>query len=233
MGDSDENKIYDIKSRITIKEGNKMAMDTIGQWLNTTYQDYLGGQTRKETMFGKGVGALESYADIFRPGGAYGEGVEAMIGRGKKRAVAGGMQSLVSAGLAGTTMPMHLEQTFEEEIGMPTRLRAEDLQMERLGGALGSLGQMYANYDPGTATMGQIGQMATTQANIKAQEDAASLQQAYSQFARTSSKPYVSTAEKMDMWKAGGGGTFESSNVGGGATQHFNSGSFSNPYRWE
>jgi hypothetical protein len=133
----------------------------LGQWLGKMYTDYTGGRAKKDVMFGKGVSALESYADIFKPGGEYGAGVEAMIGRGEKKAVASGMQNLVSAGLANTTMPMHLAQTYEEEIGMPTRLRAEDTRMERLGGAMSSLGQMYAGYDPGSATAGDIAHMAT------------------------------------------------------------------------
>lgn len=178
-----------------------MATKNINQWLETMYSDYLGGQERKETMFGKSVEALGSYADIFRPGGEYGAGVEAMIGRGKKRAVAGGMQNLVSAGLAGTTMPIHLEQTFEEEIGMPTRLRAEDVRMERLGGALGSLGQMYASYDPGTASIADIGQMAIAQSDIDLRARTTGLDQFYSQ--QATRKPYVSTAEKMAQWKTG------------------------------
>ena len=178
-----------------------MATKNINDWLMTMYADYTAGQGRKETMFGKSIEALGDYADIFRPGGEYGAGVEALLGRGKKRAVAGGMQSLVSAGLAGTTMPMHLEQTFEEEIGMPTRMRSEDIRMERLGGALGSLGQMYASYDPGTATIGDISQMATTQASLESRERATSLDRIYSQ--RATRAPYVSTAEKMAQWKEG------------------------------
>ncbi len=133
----------------------------LGQWLSRMYSDYTAGQGEKKAAFAKGVGALESYADIFRPGGEYGAGIETMIGRGEKKAVASGMQSLVSAGLSNTTMPMHLQQTYEEEIGMPTRMQAEDVRMERLGGALGSLGQMYASYDPGGATAGDIAHMAT------------------------------------------------------------------------
>ena len=178
-----------------------MANIDINTWLGKMYQDFLGGQERKETMFGKSIEALGGYADIFRPGGEYGAGVEAMIGRGKKRAVAGGMQNLVSAGLAGTTMPMHLEQTFEEEVGMPTRLRAEDVRMERLGGALGSLGQMYASYDPGVSDMGEIGRLAISQAGLESQEREMSLDRIYSR--QPTRAPYVSTAEKMRQWKAG------------------------------
>ena len=197
----------------------------IGDWLNKMYADYTQGQARKETAFGQGVEALQSYADIFRPGGEYGAGVEAMIGRGEKKAVAGGMQSLVSAGLAGTTMPMHLRQTYEEEIGMPTRMRSEDFRMERLGGALGSLGQMYASYEPRTATAGDISQLASTQARLESQEKTTALDQVYSQ--RAPRKPYVSTAEKMRQWKMGRD-TPSITNITNQPREHYSSGF--NPY---
>ncbi len=196
----------------------------ISKWLGTMYKDYTEGRERKETMFGKGVGALESYADIFRPGGEYGAGVEAMIGRGEKKAVASGYQNLVSAGLSNTTMPMHLQQTFQEEIGMPTRLRSEDIRMERLGGALGSLGQMYAGYDPGTATSGDIAHMATGGFGMLQQGRIADMQTA--QRARETYNPYPS-GRFEDQFGGGGGG-------GGGGTTPTTSlhgaGGFPNPY---
>ena len=199
----------------------------ISKWLGTMYADYTTGRAQKEEMFGKGVGALESYADIFRPGGAYGAGIEAMIGRGEKKAVASGFQNLVSAGLAGTTMPMHLQQTYQEEIGMPTRLRSEDVRMERLGGALGSLGQMYASYDPGTATAGDIAHMATGGFGMLQTGSIADMRAQQAAYAQPD-KPYGSAFDDM----FGGGGI--SRGGGGGDTtvpttaQH--RGGFTNPY---
>lgn len=68
----------------------------------------------------------------YRPGGAYGKGVEAALERGRVKAVAGGMQGLVSAGLAGTTMMGGLGKKFEEEIAMPTRARVEETRAGKL-----------------------------------------------------------------------------------------------------
>lgn len=201
----------------------------IGKWLSTMYQDYLGGRGRKETMFGKGVSALESYADIFKPGGAYGAGVEATISRGEEKAVASGMQSLVSAGLAGTTMPMHLQQTFEEEIGMPTRMRAEDRRLEGLGSAYGALGQMYAGYDPGTATAGDVAHMATGGFGALQTGRIADMQA--QQRARETYDPYPSGRFEDQFSR---GGTFGGGGTGGGIStdplQHLGGGGFANPY---
>ncbi len=185
----------------------------ISKWLGTMYQDYTAGRERKETMFGKGVGALESYADIFRPGGTYGAGIEAMIGRGETKAVASGYQNLVSAGLANTTMPMHLQQTFQEEIGMPTRLRAEDTRMERLGGALGSLGQMYAGYDPGAATAGDIAHMATGGFGTMMSGRIADIQAQTARAGLSSTRP----GDTFDEMFGGGGGGSRGGGGGAGA----------------
>ncbi|KKM66631.1 hypothetical protein LCGC14_1479200, partial [marine sediment metagenome] len=182
----------------------------LSKWLGTMYQDYTTGRAQKEAAFQTGVGALESYADIFRPGGEYGAGIEAMIGRGEKKAVASGMQSLVSAGLANTTMPMHLQQTYQEEVGMPTRMRAEDTRMERLGGALGSLGQMYAGYDPGTTTAGDIAQMATGGFGSMMSGRIADIQAQQQAYARR--QP---SSDMTAGWQLSGGGI--SGSGGGGA----------------
>lgn len=199
----------------------------IGKWLTTMYEDYTGSRAQKETMFGKGISTLQSYADIFKPGGAYGAGTEAMIGRGEEKAVASGYQNLVSAGLANTTMPMHLQQTYQEEIGMPTRLRAEDRRMEMLGGAYGSLAQAYTGYDPGGPTAGDISHLATGGFGALQTGRIADMQaqlQAYAQ----PNKPYGNAFE--DMFPSGGG----TSGGGGGGTgdpaQHLGGGGFANPY---
>lgn len=175
----------------------------LSQWLSTMYREYTAGREQEEARFGKGVEALESYADIFRPGGEYGAGIEAMIGRGEKKAVAGGMQSLVSAGLAGTTMPMHLQQTYQEEIGMPTRMRAEDVRMERLGGVMGSLGQMYAGYRSGAPSAGDIAHMATGGFGTMMQGRIADIQAG--QRGRETYDPYP-FGRFEDQFGAGGGG---------------------------
>ncbi len=202
----------------------------LSQWLSTMYQDYTTGRAQKEEMFGRGVGALESYADIFRPGGEYGAGVEAMIGRGEKKAVASGYQNLVSAGLSNTTMPMHLQQTYQEEIGMPTRLRSEDVRMGRLGGALGSLGQMYAGYDSGAPSAGDIAHIATGGFGMQQTGRIADMNAQQAMYDRQARNQAGLTSQ--NMFGPSGGGTSGGGGGGGGTTptttQH--RGGFTNPY---
>ena len=70
----------------------------------------------------------------YGPEGGYGKGVEAALERGRTKAVAGGMQGLVSAGLAGTTMMGGLDKKYEEEVAMPARARVEETRAEKISG---------------------------------------------------------------------------------------------------
>jgi len=83
--------------------------------------------------------AMNIYKQIeqmYAPGSSFMKGAEAMIERGKEREVARGMQSLVSAGLAGTTRAAGLGRLYEEEVAMPARLRLEDLRTRSLAQAM-------------------------------------------------------------------------------------------------
>lgn len=76
--------------------------------------------------------AYEKALAHFKPGGGYGAGVEAGLERGRVKATAGGMQSLVSAGLAGTTMAAGLGKKYEEEVAAPTRAKVEGARAEAI-----------------------------------------------------------------------------------------------------
>lgn len=106
--------------------------------------------------------ALELYDRIikqYEPGGAFGAGVEAQLGREKVRTVASQTQQLVSSGLFGTSVTAGLGQKFEEEVGAPTRLKAQDIAFERLAQAgVGKAGLIERREDvgPDYATIAQL-----------------------------------------------------------------------------
>ena len=86
---------------------------------------------------GVNAGALEAIQKAkayYEPGGGFGKGVEAGLERGRVKAVSGGMQNLVSAGLAGTTMAAGLGTKFEEEVAAPTRAGVEEQRAQALSG---------------------------------------------------------------------------------------------------
>lgn len=79
--------------------------------------------------------AIAQYA----PGGGYGKGVEAGLERGRVKSIASGTQAMVSAGLAGTSVPAGLGKKYEEEVAAPTRAGVESERSQRLS-------SLYANY---------------------------------------------------------------------------------------
>ena len=88
-----------------------------------------GGGLNKETL-----AAIERAKAQYAPGGGFGAGTEAGLERGRVKAMASGMQGLVSAGLAGTTMAGTLGKKYEEEVGAPTRLGLEERRAQALSG---------------------------------------------------------------------------------------------------
>lgn len=70
----------------------------------------------------------------YQPGGTFGAGVEAGLERGRVKATTAGMQSLVSAGLAGTSMGAGLGKKYEEEVAAPIRLQVESQRSQALSG---------------------------------------------------------------------------------------------------
>jgi hypothetical protein len=78
--------------------------------------------------------ALKSARKQYAPGGGFAKGTEAALKRGGKKAIAGGMQSLVSSGLASTSMGAGLAKKYEEEVAAPTRAGVESQRASALAG---------------------------------------------------------------------------------------------------
>ena len=74
------------------------------------------------------AGAIKKY----QPGGEFGKAEKAMLATAKKKFMASGAQSMVSAGLSGTSVPESMNAKFEESVGTPTRLGLEDTRTSRL-----------------------------------------------------------------------------------------------------
>jgi len=113
--------------------------------------------------------ALEIYDKIisqYQPEGGYLKGAEAELERVKGRTVASETQDLVSSGLFGTSTRAGLGQRWEAEVGMPARLKLEDIRMERLAQALGgkaSAIQAREDIGPDYATVAQLSAAAANQ----------------------------------------------------------------------
>lgn len=113
---------------MAFRPGKKV--EGIVYYTETSYNQALRRAREKEERLAPIREAKEYYA----PGGGFGVGVEAGLERGRVKAMASGMQHLVGAGLAGTTMAGGLGKRFEEEVGAPTRARVEEQRAQALSG---------------------------------------------------------------------------------------------------
>jgi len=92
--------------------------------------------------------AWEQAIAHYAPGGGYGKGVEAGLERGRTKALASGTQSLVSAGLYGTTTTAGLGKKYEEEVAMPARARVESTRAQAIANLkAGYAGAMQSGYE--------------------------------------------------------------------------------------
>ena len=110
------------------------------------------------------MSAIQRAKAYYAPGGGYGKGIEAGLERGRVKAVATGAQSLVSAGLAGTTMIAGLGKRYEEEVAMPARARVEETR----AGAISGLEAMKAQIIQGATESARSRALQTYLAQLQA-----------------------------------------------------------------
>ena len=117
--------------------------------------------------------ALALYGDIveqYKPGGAFGAGFESTLERQKTKTVAGQTQQLVSSGLYGTSVTAGLGQKFEEEVGMPARLKLEDMRMGRYAEAVGQKAGLIERREDTGPDYGMIAQLSAQAASRPRQQ---------------------------------------------------------------
>ena len=114
--------------------------------------------------------AIQRAKAYYQPGGGFGKGVEAGLERGRVKAMASGMQHLVGASLAGTTIAGGLGKRYEEEVGAPTRLSVEEQRAQALSGI--EMAQAGMGFQAGQAGAQRSLQlyMAQLQADLQRQE---------------------------------------------------------------
>ena len=98
----------------------------------------------------QGIGIYDEIIKNWGKGGGFVKGAEATLARTKKKDIAGGIQNLVSSGLAGTTMAAGIGKKWEEEVGAPSRLSIADIVGQRLAQAMeGKAGFIERRQDTG------------------------------------------------------------------------------------
>jgi len=73
---------------------------------------------------------------MYKPGGGFGAGTEAILERQKQKDLSSAVASSVSSGMFNTTLPAGFGKQWEEEIGMPSRLKLEDMRYGAYSGVL-------------------------------------------------------------------------------------------------
>jgi len=104
----------------------------MGSLINIFAQQQASARAANIARYQQAAGLYQQALGRYGPGGTFGRGLEAQLGRTKVRDVAGGAQALAQSGLFGTTMRAGLGKKWEEEVGVPARLKLEDIRMERL-----------------------------------------------------------------------------------------------------
>lgn len=162
--------------------------------------------------------AIQRAKAQYAPGGGFGKGVEAGLERGRVKAMASGMQHLVGAGLAGTTMAGTLGKRYEEEVGVPTRASVEEQRAQALSGIeMAEAGIGFQASQAGLQRQFQAGQAGAQRDLQRYIADLqASLQREQTAFRGPTAQPYAQ--QFPSVYGQGGGPTAPPMPGGGGYT---------------
>lgn len=138
----------------------KYTGPTIPEVYQTAIGRWLEQQKKAERMMGKAEEPISEAVGMFRPGGGYGAGQEAIIQEEARKAKAAALANLVATGMSSGTAVSGLQARIGAET-TKARLGVEDIRMENLTRMLSQLsslragyaGQMGQTYDPYSGTM--------------------------------------------------------------------------------
>lgn len=131
-------------------------------------QQYAEAKRANEMRYGQAMSIYDEIIKRYQPGGGFGKAALGLLEKQKTRDVGGQTQQMISSGLYGTTTTAGLPSKWEAEVGAPSRLRLEDIMMERLSqaqvGKAGFIERREDEYPDVGAAAGYAGQMAQAQA---------------------------------------------------------------------
>lgn len=129
--------------------------------LNDLSRDYAGAKAQRQQRYVEGRRLMQDAMAQFAPGGAFEQAGMASYAQGKKEALAGGMQNLVSSGLAGTSNPMAMNTAYERNVGNPFRLNLAAEGSGRLASAMTNAANYVAGFPDIYADAGTLAHVAT------------------------------------------------------------------------
>jgi len=166
-------------------------------------------RVREERKRARAAYTFRQAIEQYKPGGGYGKGVQTMLARKKAKAIAGGQQALISAGLGGTSQMAGLGKKFVEEVGAPAMGQVESERARAIANLRARYGGLqFGAAETEAARAGQYGQAgiqaAARQAGLQSQEAIAQskLGLGYKQLElQTAIKKLTSAAKKDNLPK--------------------------------
>lgn len=98
-------------------------------------QEYLSARQANEQRYAQAMSIYDEIIKRYQPGGTFGKAALGQLEAQKGRDVGRETQQMISSGLYGTTTTAGLPTKWEAEVGAPSRLRLEDIMMQRLSQA--------------------------------------------------------------------------------------------------
>lgn len=98
-------------------------------------QEYEAARAANERRYTQAMSIYDEIIKRYQPGGTFGQAALGQLEKQKVRDVGTETQQMISSGLYGTTTTAGLPSKWEAEVGAPSRLRLEDIMMERLSQA--------------------------------------------------------------------------------------------------
>jgi len=98
-------------------------------------QEYQSARQANEQRYAQAMAIYDEIIKRYQPGGTFGKAALGQLETQKVRDVGRETQQMISSGLYGTTTTAGLPTKWEAEVGAPSRLRLEDIMMQRLSQA--------------------------------------------------------------------------------------------------
>lgn len=97
--------------------------------------EYSSARQANEQRYAQAMAIYDEIIKRYQPGGTFGKAALGQLETQKVRDVGRETQQMISSGLYGTTTTAGLPTKWEAEVGAPSRLRLEDIMMQRLSQA--------------------------------------------------------------------------------------------------
>lgn len=123
--------------------------------------DYEQARLAKQKRYEAGVGLFKQAADLYKPGGAFEQAAMQQYETGKRAALSGGMQNLISSGLAKGSNLGAMERGYEAEVGTPFRTQVAAEGQGRLAQAYQNLAGYMSGFQDIHPTAGTLAHLAT------------------------------------------------------------------------